>query len=80
MNWDQVKGNWRQFTGKALETWGKFADDELGVLHGTHEQQVRKLQEIYRPKPENATQKLDKKLRDLMVARMRQKEEKCFGP
>ena len=29
MNWDQVKGNWKQFTGKAKENWGKLTDDDL---------------------------------------------------
>lgn len=30
MNWNQVQGNWKEFTGKVKQTWGKLTDD--GVL------------------------------------------------
>jgi hypothetical protein len=36
------------------ETWGKFTDHELDVLHGTREQFVGKLQEKYGLKREPA--------------------------
>ena len=29
MNWDQIEGNWKQFTGKVKEKWGKLTDDDL---------------------------------------------------
>ena len=38
MNWDQVKGNWKQFKGKAREKWGELTDDELDVVQGKQEQ------------------------------------------
>ena len=28
MNWDTVKGDWKQFSGKAKAQWGKLTDDE----------------------------------------------------
>lgn len=62
MNWDQVEGNWKQFKGKVLETWGKFTDDELDVLHGAREQFVGKLQEKYGLKREEAEKELDEHL------------------
>jgi len=31
MNWDQIAGNWRQFTGKVKEKWGKLTDDDLTI-------------------------------------------------
>ena len=31
MNWDQVKGNWKQFRGKVKEQWGHLTDDELDL-------------------------------------------------
>jgi uncharacterized protein YjbJ (UPF0337 family) len=80
MNWDQVQGNWTQFKGKTAEIWGKFADDALNVRHGTREQFVGRLQEKSDLKREEAEKKLDKKLRDRMVARLRQEEQECFGP
>ena len=29
MNEDRIQGNWKQFTGKVQEQWGKLTDDEL---------------------------------------------------
>jgi len=26
MNWDTVKGDWKQFSGKVKEQWGKLTD------------------------------------------------------
>ena len=35
MNWDIIKGNWKQFRGKVKETWGNLTDDELDVIDGS---------------------------------------------
>ena len=29
MNWDQIKGQWKQYTSKAREKWGDLTDDDL---------------------------------------------------
>ena len=29
MNWDRIEGNWKQFTGKVKEQWGKLTDDDI---------------------------------------------------
>ena len=63
MNWNQVESNWEQFKGKIRQTWGKFTDDELDVLHGTREQFVGKLQEKYGIRREEAEKELDEHLR-----------------
>lgn len=47
MNWDIVKGNWKQLTGKAQEQWGKLTDDDLDEIEGRREQLVGKVQERY---------------------------------
>ena len=47
MNWDQIKGNWTQFVGKAKERWGKITDDDWQVVAGKRDQLVGKLQERY---------------------------------
>ena len=44
MNWDTVKGDWKQFRGKVREQWGKLTDDDLKVIEGNREQ----LREIIR--------------------------------
>lgn len=45
MNEDRIQGNWKQFTGKVKEQWGKLTDDDLDVINGKREQLVGKLQE-----------------------------------
>ena len=47
MNWDQIDGNWRQFKGRVVESWGKFTGDRLDVIQGRREQLVGKVQEKY---------------------------------
>lgn len=45
MNEDRIKGNWKQFTGKIKEQWGKLTDDDLDVVAGKRDQFLGKLQE-----------------------------------
>lgn len=45
MNEDRIKGNWKQFTGKMQEQWGKLTDDDLDVIAGKRDQFLGKLQE-----------------------------------
>ena len=45
MNEDRVKGNWKQFTGKMKEQWGKLTDDDFDVIAGKRDQFLGKLQE-----------------------------------
>jgi uncharacterized protein YjbJ (UPF0337 family) len=47
MNWDRVEGNWKQFSGKVKEKWGKLTDDDLTVIDGKEDQLVGRIQERY---------------------------------
>lgn len=47
MNEDRMKGNWKQFKGKAKEKWGELTDDDLDQIDGKKDQLVGKLQERY---------------------------------
>jgi len=47
MNTDQMKGNWKQFVGKAKETWGKLTDNDWRIVEGTRDQLVGRIQERY---------------------------------
>ena len=38
MNWDTVKGDWKQFKGKVKEQWGKLTDDDLNRIEGKRDQ------------------------------------------
>jgi uncharacterized protein YjbJ (UPF0337 family) len=47
MNWDRIEGNWKQFAGKAKESWGKLTDDDIAVVNGKRDQLVGKIQNRY---------------------------------
>jgi uncharacterized protein YjbJ (UPF0337 family) len=47
MNWDQVKGQWKQMKGSARKQWGKLTDDDLDVVAGERERLAGVLQERY---------------------------------
>ncbi len=47
MNWDIVKGNWKQAKGQVQARWGKLTDDDLDVIEGNRDQLAGKIQEQY---------------------------------
>jgi uncharacterized protein YjbJ (UPF0337 family) len=47
MNWDIVKGNWKQFRGRVKEQWGDLTDDDLDRIAGKRDQLVGRIQEKY---------------------------------
>ena len=47
MNWDEVKGNWKQFQGRVKVQWGKLTDDDLTMIEGHRDQLVGRVQERY---------------------------------
>jgi uncharacterized protein YjbJ (UPF0337 family) len=47
MNWDTVKGNWKQVAGSVREQWGKLTDDDLTQIEGQREQLVGMVQTRY---------------------------------
>ena len=59
MNSDQIKGNWKQFVGKAKEKWGKLTDDDLQVIAGKRDQLVGKIQERYGIAKDEAARQVD---------------------
>ena len=65
MNWDQVKGDWKQFKGKVKEKWGKLTDDDLTTIEGKKDQLAGKLQERYGYGKEEASRELDDFARSL---------------
>jgi uncharacterized protein YjbJ (UPF0337 family) len=58
MHWDQIAGNWKQFTGKAKEQWGKLTDDDLDVVAGRRDQLAGKIRERYGLAKEDAEKQL----------------------
>jgi uncharacterized protein YjbJ (UPF0337 family) len=47
MDWDRISGNWKQFTGRVKEKWGKLIDDDLSAINGRGDQLEGKIQERY---------------------------------
>jgi len=47
MNWDTIKGQWKQLKGRVKERWGNLTDDEIMQLDGDKDRLVGKLQEKY---------------------------------
>jgi len=59
MNWDQIEGKWKQFTGSARERWGKLTDDDVQTLTGTKDNLVGRIQERYGIAKEEAEKQAD---------------------
>lgn len=59
MNWDQIKGQWKQIKGKARYKWGKLTDDDLDRAEGLRERLIGRLQERYGKQREQAAQEVD---------------------
>lgn len=47
MNWDQIEGKWKWFTGSARECWGKLTDNDWETIAGKKDQLVGRVQERY---------------------------------
>jgi uncharacterized protein YjbJ (UPF0337 family) len=47
MNWDIIKGNWKQATGHVKTRWGKLTDSDLDIVAGHRDQLAGKIQERY---------------------------------
>lgn len=47
MNWDIVKGNWKQTKGAVKQQWGKLTDDDLTRIEGDRDRLVGTVQERY---------------------------------
>ena len=47
MNWDIIKGNWKQLTGTVQSKWGELTNDDIDVIKGDQTVLTGKLQEKY---------------------------------
>ena len=59
MNWDTIKGNWSQMTGKVKEEWGDLTDDDLTEAAGERDQLVGKIQTRYGVAKDEAERQVD---------------------
>ena len=59
MNWDQIKGKWRQLSGSVKDQWGKITDDDLARIDGNREKLAGVIQEKYGLAREEAERQAD---------------------
>lgn len=59
MNWDQVEGSWKQFSGRIQGEWGKLTDDDLAEVRGDRVRLEGKIQERYGKSKEEARDAVD---------------------
>ena len=70
MNWDQIAGDWKQFTGKVKEKWGKLTDDDLTTFAGKRDQLAGLLQERYGYAKDQAERETRRVLEELEPVRL----------
>ncbi|MFO0677117.1 MAG: CsbD family protein [Polyangiaceae bacterium] len=59
MNWDQVEGQWKQFSGQVKSKWAKLTDDDLKNLSGKKDDLLGKIQERYGILKDEAEKQVD---------------------
>jgi uncharacterized protein YjbJ (UPF0337 family) len=59
MNWDQIEGKWKQFTGAARGRWGKLTANDWEIIAGKKDQLVGRIQERYGVAKEEAERQTD---------------------
>jgi uncharacterized protein YjbJ (UPF0337 family) len=47
MNWDTIKGRWKEMQGDAKRQWGKLTDDDLMRIEGNRDKLVGAVQKQY---------------------------------
>jgi uncharacterized protein YjbJ (UPF0337 family) len=47
MNWDQLEGNWSEFSGSARAHWSVLTDDDCKAITGKKTQLVSRIQQRY---------------------------------
>lgn len=59
MNWDIIKGNWKQMKGQVQSKWGELTDDEIDQAEGDRERLAGFIQERYGVAKDEAERQID---------------------
>ena len=59
MNWDVIKGNWKQLKGQVQSKWGELTDDEIEQAEGDRERLAGLIQERYGVAKDEAERQID---------------------
>ena len=63
--WNQIKGNWKQFTGNIQDKWGELTGDDIDEINGERKVLEGKIQERYGVAQEEASRQIDEWAADL---------------
>lgn len=66
MNWDLVKGNWKQVQGKVKQQWAKLTDDDLLLIEGERDKRARQASRQTARKIRNGQRRSPKTIRRLL--------------
>lgn len=59
MNWDQIEGKWKEFSGEVKAKWGELTDDEVAEINGDRQALEGKIQAKYGKTKEEAKAEVD---------------------
>lgn len=59
MNWENIKGKWKELSGHAKKKWGKLTDDDLEQIQGDRDKLIGRLEQAYGHKREAAEKEVD---------------------
>jgi uncharacterized protein YjbJ (UPF0337 family) len=59
MNWDMIKGQWKEMKGDAKRQWGKLTDDDLTRIEGDRDKLVGTVQKQYGKSKEEAEREVE---------------------
>jgi uncharacterized protein YjbJ (UPF0337 family) len=59
MNWDMIKGQWKEMKGDAKRQWGKLTDDDLTRIEGDRDKLVGSVQKQYGKSKEEAEREVE---------------------
>jgi uncharacterized protein YjbJ (UPF0337 family) len=59
MDWDRIKGKWKQMGGQAKQQWGKLTDDDLTRIDGKRDELEGLLQERYGKSKDDVRKEVD---------------------
>jgi uncharacterized protein YjbJ (UPF0337 family) len=65
MNWNQVEGRWKRYSGNIKESWGKLTHNDSVVFRGKREQLLGTIQERYGVADQDAEMRVDEFARSL---------------
>lgn len=59
MNWDQIKGKWKENSGTVKAKWGELTDDDVAEIDGNREALEGKIQTKYGKTKEEAKKEVN---------------------